>query len=220
MARVVVFGTGQIAEMAWFYLVHDSPHEVVGFTVDAAYLDRDEFHGLPVVPFESIQDRFPPESNRMFVSISYQQVNRLRERKYREAKAKGFQLISYISSRATVWPGAEIGDNCFIFEDNTIQPFTRIGNNVVMWSGNHLGHHSEVRDHCFIASHVVISGAVTVGERTFIGVNATIRDNVEIGPDNVIGMGATVVRSTEPGDVVVGTSARTLSKKSHELDRI
>lgn len=220
MARVIVFGTGQIAEMAWFYLTHDSDHEVVAFTVDAAYVDKDTFHGLPVVAFEEVAERYPPDAHEMFVSISYQQVNRLRERKYHEAKAKGYRLIRYISSRATVWPGAEIGDNCFIFEDNTIQPFTRIGSNVVMWSGNHLGHHSTIEDHCFIASHVVISGAVTVGTRTFMGVNASIRDNICIGPDNVIGMGAMVVRSTGPGDVVVGTPARTLAKKSHELEKI
>ena len=51
-----------------------------------------------------------------------------------------------------------MGDNCFIFEDNTVQPFVTLGNNLVLWSGNHIGHHSTLRDHCFISSHVVISG--------------------------------------------------------------
>ena len=30
VAKVVVFGVGQWAELAHFYLTHDSPHEVVG----------------------------------------------------------------------------------------------------------------------------------------------------------------------------------------------
>jgi sugar O-acyltransferase (sialic acid O-acetyltransferase NeuD family) len=220
MARVVVFGTGQIAEVAWFYLTHDSEHEVVAFTVDRAYLDRDTFHDLPVVAFEDITTLYPPDQYQMFVSISYQQVNRLREAKYHAAKAKGYTLISYVSSRATLWPGAVIGDNCFIFEDNTIQPFTRIGNNIVMWSGNHLGHHSVIDDHAFISSHVVISGSVHIGSHCFLGVNASIRDNIKLGSATVVGMGAMVVKSTEAGDVLLGTPARRLEKKSHELERI
>ena len=45
MAKVVVFGVGQWAELAHFYLTHDSPHEVVAFTVDREYLDGDELQG-------------------------------------------------------------------------------------------------------------------------------------------------------------------------------
>ena len=220
MARVVVFGTGQIAEVAWFYLTHDSPHEVVAFTVDRAYMAAPTFRGLPIVPFDEVERAYPPNTHQMFVSISYQQINRLRETKYNEARAKGFSLLTYVSSRATLWPGALIGDNCFIFEDNTIQPFTRIGNNVVMWSGNHLGHHSTIEDHVFVSSHVVISGGVTIGARSFLGVNASIRDNITLGAATVVGMGAMVVKSTEPGDVVVGTPARRLDKRSDQLDRI
>ena len=53
-----------------------------------------------------------------------------------QAKARGYGLISYVSSKATTWPGFACGDNCFILEDNTIQPFATIGNDVVLWSGD------------------------------------------------------------------------------------
>jgi sugar O-acyltransferase (sialic acid O-acetyltransferase NeuD family) len=220
MAKVVVFGVGQVAEVAYFYLTHDSEHEVVAFTVNRDYLDAETFQGLPVVPFEDLTDEYPATSFKMFVPISYQQVNRLREAKYHEAKAKGYELISYVSSKITTWPGFTHGDNCFLLEDNTIQPFVSIGSNVILWSGNHIGHHTTIEDHCFLASQIVISGAVVVGERTFIGVNATLRDNITIAPDCVIGAGALVLKSTEPRDVVVGQAATTLDRKSDQLKRI
>ena len=220
MEKVVIFGAGQIAEVFWFYLTHDADVEVVGFTVDRAYLGETEFHGLPVVPFEEVTEHFRPADHRSVVAISFQGINRPREAKFQAFADLGYRPYTYVSSRATVWPGADIGAGSFIMEDNTIQPFTRVGRNVVMWSGNHLGHHSAIEDHCFIASHVVVSGAVTVGTRTFIGVNATIRDNIVVGSDNVIGMGAMVVRSTPPEAVVVGQPARLLEKKSSELGRI
>lgn len=52
MAKVIIFGIGQIAEIAHFYLTHDSEHEVVAFTVDKEFLNQNTFHDLPVVAYE------------------------------------------------------------------------------------------------------------------------------------------------------------------------
>ena len=58
----------------------------------------------------------------MFVAVGYQDLNKFRARKYEEAKAKGYELISYVSSRASNFGGVEIGDNCFVLEFAAIQP--------------------------------------------------------------------------------------------------
>jgi sugar O-acyltransferase (sialic acid O-acetyltransferase NeuD family) len=203
----VIFGTGSFAECAHFYFTEDSPHDVVAFTVNESHHDRDELLGLPVVPFENLAETYGSTDHSMFVAVGYSGVNRLRAELYQRAKAQGYELVTYVSSRATTWPGLEVGDNCFIFEDNTIQPFSRIGNDVVMWSGNHLGHHSTIGDHCFVTSHVVISGHVTVGPYCFLGVNATLRDSISIGEACVIGAAAVIMRST--GDREVYAPART-----------
>ena len=113
-----------------------------------------------------------------------------------------------------------MGENCFIFEDNTIQPFTSIGNNVILWSGNHLGHHSRIDDHCFLASHVVVSGSVVVGERSFIGVNATLRDNIRIGKACVIGAGALVLKDLPDESVVPRQASEVAGIASHKLRKI
>ena len=207
MSDIVIFGAGDIGQLAHFYLTKDSPHKPVAFTMDAAYIKETSLAGLPVLPFEGIEKQFPPDRFKMFVAVSYSNVNQVRAAKYTEAKQKGYELISYVSSRATHW-GTPIGDNCFIFEDNTIQPFTRIGNNVTLWSGNHIGHHSTIGDHCFISSHVVISGGVVVEPYCFIGVNSTIRDHVIIGERCVVGMGSMITKSCEPGGVYLGAPAK------------
>ena len=218
--NLVIFGAGDIAQLAHFYLTRDSAYRPVAFTVDGAYVKESTFEGLPVVPFEEIASKFSPAENSMFVALSYSQVNQLRAAKYAEAKAKGYHLVSYVSSRATYY-GTEIGDNCFIFEDNTIQPFTKIGSNVTMWSGNHVGHHSTIGDHCFVSSHVVISGGVIVEPYCFLGVNSTIRDHVTIGARTVIGMGAMVTKNCDPDSVYVGSPAqRKSSSAPDELKKI
>lgn len=207
MSRIVVFGVGQLAEVAHFYLTHDSPHEVAAFTVDAEYQKADTHAGLPVVPFERVQDLYPPGEFQMFVPVSYRRRNKVREAKYNDAKSKGYELISYVSSRAVTWPGLVIGGNCFIFESNVIQPFVQIGDNVILWSGNHIGHHSHIGDHCFIASHVVVSGSVVIEPYCFLGVNATIRDGITIARECIIGAGSLILENTEPRGVYVGAAA-------------
>jgi len=198
MSKLVIFGCGDIAQLAHFYFTTDSAHEVVAFTVDRAYLPPDAtFCGLPVVPFEEVEQSYPPDAHAIFVALSYSKVNQVRADKVDEAAQKGYSLASYISSRATVLTQEPIGENAFILEDNTVQPFVKIGRDVTLWSGNHIGHHSEIGDHCFIASHIVVSGGVKVGPRCFIGVNATLRDHITIGEGCVIGMGAMILADCE-----------------------
>ncbi len=217
---LVIFGAGDIAQLAHYYFSRDTDATVAAFTVDRAYISSDEFCGLPVVPFEEIAERYPRENYDMFIALSYSKLNQVRKEKYLAAKALGYRLASYVSSRATVLNDGKNGENCFILEDNTVQPFVTIGNNVTLWSGNHIGHHSTVHDHCFIASHVVISGGVEIGESCFIGVNATVRDHVKIGEKCVIGAGTLILEDAAPEGVYIGPASERSRVPSTRLRNI
>ncbi len=217
---LVIFGTGQIAELACFYFIHDSNYRPVAFTVDREYVTSSSFCELPVVPFDELGQCFKPEDVEVFVALSYAKVNALRAQKVQEVRAAGYRTANYISSRATVFPGLVVGGNCFILEDNTIQPFARLGDNVTLWSGNHIGHHSNIEDNCFISSHVVISGGVRVGANSFIGVNSTVRDHVSIGPRCVVGAGSVIAADTEPDGVYSMTPAERSRVPSFRLRNI
>lgn len=203
---IVVFGTGDIAELAQFYFDHDSDYEVVAFTVDADYCKENSFHGRPVVAFEQVAAVYPPAQFDFFIALSYAKLNAVRKQKYLAAKALGYRLVSYVSSRASVLNAGRIGDNCFILEDNTIQPFVTIGCNVSLWSGNHIGHHAAIKNHCFLASHIVVSGGVEIGEQCFIGVNVTLRDHIRIGDRCVLGAGTLLLSDAAPEGVYIGNA--------------
>jgi len=219
MAKVIIFGVQDFAQLAQFYLQHDSEHEVVACSVNEQYMPEEKtFEGLPVVAFENVETIYPPSEFKFFAPMSPSRMNKLRESVYQQIKAKGYGFVSYVSSKATVFPGAHIGDNCFILEDNTIQPFTSIGNNVVLWSGNHIGHHSIIKDHVSFTSHVVLSGHCTVEPYSFFGVNATVRDGIHIAEGSFIAMAAAVTRDTEPWGVYKGNPAQKGDKPSTDLD--
>lgn len=217
MAKIVVFGHGQMAELADFYLTHDSIHEIVAFTVDEQYLPGERYLGRPIVPFERVEELYPPDDFDMFVAVGYTGLNELRAKKYHEAKKKGYSLISYISSKTSYW-GSEIGDNCFIFENNAIMAFCKIGNNVMSWIGSILAHHATIGDHTTITSHVAIGGNVTIEPYCFFGLNSTVRNDLIIREGCIIATGANVVKDTEPYGVYMGNPAQLHKKRSKEVN--
>jgi sugar O-acyltransferase (sialic acid O-acetyltransferase NeuD family) len=218
MTKVVLFGTTDFARIASVYLTNDSDFDVVAFTVNEQYMDRETLLDRPVVPFERLEDLYPPSDHAMFVAIGFSGMNQARARMYEECKSKGYELVSYVSSKAMQLGPVTMGDNCFVFEANVIQPFVELGNDVILWSGNHIGHDVTVGDHTFIASHAVVSGNVTIGPYCFVGVNATFRDGITVAPRCLIGAGAVVMRDTEEGGVYPVSNTPAAEKKSWELN--
>lgn len=215
--KLVIFGAGAIAQLALFYFSHDSDYEVVAFTVDRDYCDGDQAFGLPLIPFDRLAECYRADEYVLFIALSYARLNEVRRQKYEAGKALGYRFASYISTRASTFPGFSAGENCFILEDNTIQPFATIGDNVTLWSGNHIGHHSQIGSHCFIASQVVISGGVKIGEQCFIGVNATLRDHIVVGERCVIGAGALVMADAAADGVYIAPASERSKVPSHRL---
>lgn len=215
--NLVIFGTGDIASIARYYFEKDTGYCVVAFCLDKEYVTDSVFEGLPVIPFEEIQDQYEPNKNEMFIALSYTEMNGLRERKFHEAKAKGYRLSTYRSPKCSYLSQYECGENCMIFEDNTIQPFVQIGDNVILWSGNHIGHHSTIESHNFISSHVVISGHCRIESNCFIGVNATLAHNVTVKRETLVGAGAIITKDTEEKGVYVAPRTVKLDKTSDQF---
>tara|TARA_B100001564_G_scaffold110889_2_gene91943 strand:+ start:4069 stop:4716 length:648 start_codon:yes stop_codon:yes gene_type:complete len=210
--KAIIFGTSGQAQVVAYLLNLDSEYEVVAFCCSAVYRESDYIFGKPLLDFEGIEKIYPPDKFEMYVSLSYTDNNKIRQRFYHEAKDLGYTLLTYISSKTTNF-AESIGDNTFIFEDNTIQPFVSIGNNVILWSGNHIGHHSIIDDNCFISSHVVVSGHCKVGANSFIGVNSTLKDGILIGKFNILGAGCLMVKNTDDNKTYIGSKSTEYVKK-------
>jgi sugar O-acyltransferase (sialic acid O-acetyltransferase NeuD family) len=217
--KIVVFGADTFASLAWYCLSHDSPYRVVAFTVDRAFIRGASHEGLPVVAFEDLAAYFPPDEVRLLLPLGYHAINGLRRARYEEAKRRGYRFVSYVSSRASVWPDLRIGENCLIYEHAVIQPFARIGNNVIIRSAAHISHHCQVADHAFVAAGVTFGGNVTVGEQAFVGVGAVLRDGLTVAERTFIGAGAVVIADTEADGVYVGNPAKKTGRTALEVTR-
>lgn len=217
MKKLIIFGTEKTAELAHYYFTKDSDYDVIGFTVNEKYKHSDEFQGLPVYDFEKIEYNFSVDEIDLFIAITFNEMNELRQRKAKEAKDKGFRLASYISSKAIIFDNVKIGEHCFILESNVIQPFVEIGDNNILWSGNHIGHHAKIGNNNFITSHVAIGGSAVIGDNCFIGGNSSIRDDIEIADYTLIGASTYINRSTKPNEVYKGVNAKLSRVLSNQI---
>lgn len=195
--KVVIFGVSDFASQVSFYLKNDSDFEIVAYTVDAEYNKMKTFLDLPVVDFEDVHTIYPPTEYAMFVAIGYHKLNSTRETKYHEAKAKGYQLISYICSRNSYWNDLQVGENCFIMEGNVFMQHVKIADNVIIAIGNKIGHDSIIEENCFITSNVMMGGFCTIKKNSFIGLSAVIKDKTTIGERNILGAGSILLKNTK-----------------------
>ena len=220
MTDIVIFGSGKMAELAHFYFTKDSPYRVIAFTVDVATIATTVLKGLPLIPFEKIEKYYPPHEVKMFIAVGYTGLNKIRAERYHTAKHKGYELVTYVCSKATRWGDTKIGDNCFILENQVIQPHVKIGNDTIIWSGNHFGHDVVIGDHCWLSSHIVLCGGVEVGSYSFIGVNATVRDDVTIGERCIIGAGALILGDTPDKAVYIAKPTEMYRLDSDKFERM
>jgi sugar O-acyltransferase (sialic acid O-acetyltransferase NeuD family) len=213
---LIIIGDGETGEIAYEYFTKDTDFKVAAFSAEKQYIKHETLYGLPVVPLENLEEAFDPEGFRVFVAVSFTGLNRVRARLLETVRQKGFKACSYISPKAFIGEAAEIGENCFIFENVSIQRAAKICDNVTIWTGSSIAHRTVVGANCFIASQVAVSGFCTIGENCFLGVNSCTADRVNIAKDTVVGAGAVVIADTEPGKIYVGNPAKPLPDRTIE----
>jgi sugar O-acyltransferase (sialic acid O-acetyltransferase NeuD family) len=163
--------------------------------------------GLPVISFEDIEKRFPQTQYKMLIAVGYKDMNRFREKKYLEAKSKGYKFISFVENNVKKFDNMAIGENCIVLDNVTLQPYVEIGNNCVIWSNVTIAHGTKIGDNCWIASGAVVAGDAVIKTNCFIGINASIGHNVNIGTANFIGASAQICKNTNPNDVYIAEQA-------------
>ena len=201
--KVVLFGVSKISEIVYSYIKDTKTFEIAAFCVDKEYLIEREKFGLPVVAFDDVERLFPPSEYGMLIAIGYHKMNAVRTQKCRDAKEKGYRLVSYIHPQADIASTASIGENCIILNNVSVEPYVKIGNNVCLYCNSTVAHHSVVKDNVWVTSGTVIGGNSEVGENCFLGINSTIGHNIKIGRQNFIGAGAIVTIDTADKSVFI-----------------
>ena len=147
MKKLLIFGTRAFAEVAHHYFTREAGREVRAFTVDGAYLEAPSFRGLPVVPFEEVDRRFPPSDHEAFVAVGYHGMNRQRADRMAAVEARGYRLASFVSAKADTPEDLTVEPNVMIMQSAMLQPFVRVGRGSILWPGTTVGFHTRIGEY-------------------------------------------------------------------------
>ncbi len=216
--KLFIFGNGEIAEQAFYYFSNQSEHNVEGFIADDP---KDEkFQNLPLISTQEFEDNYSNDKYLIHVALSYRNLNKNREEKFKYFEKKKYNFASFLSNKSTILTDKKnLGRNLFILEQQSIQTGVKIGDNVMIWSNNHIGHNSSIGSHTYISSNVTISGHCEIGNRCFFGVGSCVSDFIKIGNDCFITMGSVINVNLRNDSTSVNRSTEIYDSKS-KINRI
>ena len=201
--KIIIYGNGAMAKVLYSYA--RSCFDVCGFTVDDCCIKEGEndFCSLPLVGFSKVQEKFDPKEYKMISSVGFLDMNELREKKYDEAKAKGYGFASYIDKSVKIHDGVVIEENCIILDFVSIHPNSIIKKGTFISSNVNFGHDCAIGAYNWINAGVSMAGCCKVGKGCFFGVNATLANGVKLGERNFIAAGTVVNKETKDDEVYI-----------------
>lgn len=113
----------------------------------------------------------------------------------------------------TIGDRVEIGSNTSI--DQGTLSNTVIENDVKIDNLVHVAHNCRIESGAFVIASTVLCGGVSVGRNSWIAPNSSILEKVKVGENATVGLSSTVIRDVEANDVVVGSPAKSISKRAN-----
>lgn len=213
--KLIIYGNGHMAKMLYQFIKGD--FEVPAFTVDDSCIDVKTICDIPVIGFTAIEKAFPPETHNMLIAVGFSEMNCLRQRKYVEAKQKGYSFINYIHPSVNWHDSLAIGENNIVLDHASIHPFTRLGDNNFISSNTNIGHGCHIDNHCWINAGVSVGGESTIKNYAFLGINATISHNIVVATKTFIGANTLINRNTDSGGVYLSSPGEKFRLSSEQF---
>ncbi len=206
---LVIVGDGKMARMLLSFVRHD--HPVAGFVVSRMHDDPDNrvFCNRPVVPFDTVETVFPPETHALFMGIGFRDMNAARRRRFDEGRAKGYSFAGYIHPSVMAHDGVTIESPAVVLDHVSVHPGSAVGAGAFISSNVNIGHDCTVGAGSFINSGVCLGGATVLGEDCFLGINATVGDGVTLGARTFVGANTLVTRDTADDTVCYASPGET-----------
>ena len=210
---LVLYGNENFAKLIKWYIDNDDDRNIVAVTVEEEYITGTHFEGLPVIPFEKIQELYSPDDIEILIGIGYSKMNNVRKRIFEACKKKGYTIASYIHS-SCILSDVQMQEGNIILEDTLIEPFVQIGAGNIIWCKISIAHNCKIGNFNTIAGMASLCGFSEINNNCFLGNGCIIRDKIKIADYTLVGASAYAASDTEAYNVVAANKGIVLSNKS------
>lgn len=214
MRNLVIFGDTPFAERLYAYIKQEGVDKVVAFTQERDFISKENIQSILVTPFEDLKDELAGIKFSILLGIGYTKMNDLREKIYNMCVAQGYQVASYISSRAICYSD-QFESGTIILPNVMIGPGCKIGRGNFFGASCAISHDSEIGNFNFFSTNVIMGGHANIDSHCFIGLHSTIKNDIKVDDYSMIGASSNLLKSTNcRGGVFVGNPAKRLVGKN------
>ncbi len=214
--KIIIFGISDFSRDLQIIIEKEGEVEVVAWTVHQQYITATTAYGLPIVPFEMIEELYSPTEYCILNPFGFPKMNVVREDIFHQINSKGYKNYTFISKNAIIYSD-KIGEGCIIMPSAYIGPNVEIGCGNMIDAGTTLSHRITIGNFNYIAPRVTFAGVVLVENNCFVGVHATLSNGVKLASQTLIAAGACVIDSTEPGCAYKGMPAKKMNATSMDV---
>ena len=216
MDKIVIVGVNEFAEYLFYTILKENQVEVVGFATLKDFLTVNQFCNLPVYPLEDLANILNSHDLKVLITIGYTKMNARREKTYNLCKSLGYDIYTYISSRA-VCDSDLIGEGCIVMPMSYIPPLTKLGVCNVINVATIIGHTSVIGNFNWFSGNVTMGGNVTVHNNCFIGMNCLLKNGIRVNSQTMIGAYSYLSDDTIEGRFYSGNPAVNTKKLKSEV---
>ena len=136
----------------------------------------------------------------------------IREKVQSRLVALGFNIISLISSTASIHKSVKVGDGVLVVGNACINIDSVIEDGVIINTNASVDHDCFISSFAHICPGVSLAGEVTAGHASWIGIGSSVIQQIKIGSNVKVGAGSTIIESISSDVTVVGSPARLVKK--------
>ena len=167
MKNIIIFGANDFGRLLKYYIEKDDPRNVVAFTMNRDYIEKDSFLGVPVVEFETIDKKYSAEDYEILIAIGNSKMNNVRKKIFEECKKKGYTVASFIHSSCSIHSN-DIGEGNILLENCLVYPYSKIGKGNLLWDHVLISHDCVVGDFNTFSSYADLCGYVKIGNIVYL----------------------------------------------------
>lgn len=176
---------------------------------DLAYPEVKECGPWEVLGDEASLIKHAANYDAIFVAIG---SNKIRAKKQKEFKKRGFTITSLISPNATLSEYIEIGDGVLVVDNACINIGTVLADGVIINTGANIDHDNHIGAFSHISPGVNLAGEVVIGELCWVGIGSSVIHQKNIANNVIVGAGAIIINDVPANVTVVGCPARIARK--------
>lgn len=213
MRKLLVFGTGDFADVVSYVLETKLGRPIAAYTVHEKYLPASTYREKPLVAFERIREMYPPREYDAVVGMIGKHMFDQREQIFVQLRQMGYRIPNVIDPSACV-DTRRMGEGNIILANASIEAHCQIGKGNIIWQNVVMPHHNRLGSFNNLAPSVSLSGYSKVGNHCFVGNNVCLKNRVELSDYVFVGAGTYVAQSIASKKVMVPYRSYELTGKT------